>query len=69
MQKFQDLEEERLDFMKSSLWTFANVASTICVSDDAVSITANSHKSRLIQVSPVKRYDYHSRVARSRKIF
>ncbi|SLM35163.1 SH3 domain [Lasallia pustulata] len=28
--KFQDLEEERLDFMKSSLWTFANVASTSC---------------------------------------
>ncbi|KAL8689768.1 MAG: hypothetical protein Q9218_004635 [Villophora microphyllina] len=33
--KFQDLEEERLDFSKSSLWTFANVASTVCVSDDA----------------------------------
>ncbi|KHO01696.1 Fps/Fes/Fer/CIP4-like protein [Metarhizium album ARSEF 1941] len=33
--KFQDLEEERLDFTKSSLWTFANVASTVCVSDDA----------------------------------
>ncbi|KAI1923618.1 formin-binding protein [Ophidiomyces ophidiicola] len=33
--KFQDLEEERLDFTKSSLWTYANVASTACVSDDA----------------------------------
>jgi hypothetical protein len=33
--KFQDLEEERLDFTKSSLWAFANIASTICVSDDA----------------------------------
>ncbi|RPA83678.1 hypothetical protein BJ508DRAFT_207045 [Ascobolus immersus RN42] len=33
--KFQDLEEERIDFIKSSLWTFANVASTVCVSDDA----------------------------------
>ncbi|QLI66982.1 Septation protein imp2 [Metarhizium brunneum] len=33
--KFQDLEEERLDFSKSSLWTFANVSSTVCVSDDA----------------------------------
>lgn len=39
LKKFQDLEEERLDFMKSSLWTFANVASTVCVSDDAVSIS------------------------------
>jgi hypothetical protein len=36
LQKFQDLEEERIDFLKSSLWTFANVASTVCVSDDAV---------------------------------
>lgn len=35
--KFQDLEEERLDFTKSSLWTYANIASTVCVSDDAVS--------------------------------
>ncbi|KAI9815304.1 MAG: hypothetical protein M1827_002784 [Pycnora praestabilis] len=33
--KFQDLEEERLDFMKSTLWSFANIASTVCVSDDA----------------------------------
>ncbi|PWY92620.1 SH3 protein [Aspergillus heteromorphus CBS 117.55] len=33
--KFQDLEEERLDFTKSSLWTYANIASTVCVSDDA----------------------------------
>ncbi|PSK55990.1 Cell division control protein 15 [Elsinoe australis] len=33
--KFQDLEEERVDFMKSSLWNFANIASTVCVSDDA----------------------------------
>ncbi|KAK4190772.1 putative septation protein [Podospora australis] len=33
--KFQDLEEERLDFTKSSLWQFANIASTVCVSDDA----------------------------------
>lgn len=33
--KFQDLEEERIDYFKSSLWTFANVSSTVCVSDDA----------------------------------
>ena len=39
LQKFQDLEEERLDFTKNSLWTFANIASTVCVSDDAVSYT------------------------------
>ncbi|KAE8341057.1 hypothetical protein BDV24DRAFT_57512 [Aspergillus arachidicola] len=33
--KFQDLEEERLDFTKGSLWAYANIASTVCVSDDA----------------------------------
>ncbi|KAF2111621.1 hypothetical protein BDV96DRAFT_173597 [Lophiotrema nucula] len=33
--KFQDLEEERIDFTKNSLWAFANIASTVCVSDDA----------------------------------
>lgn len=33
--KFQDLEEERIDFVKSSCWTFANISSTVCVSDDA----------------------------------
>lgn len=32
--KFQDLEEERVDFLKSNLWTYANLASTVCVSDD-----------------------------------
>ncbi|KAF9529754.1 hypothetical protein CPB83DRAFT_811862 [Crepidotus variabilis] len=30
----QDLEEERLDFMKDVLWSYANAISTICVADD-----------------------------------
>lgn len=34
----QDLEEERLDFMKDILWAYANDISTICVADDQVSI-------------------------------
>ncbi len=32
----QDLEEERMDFMKDILWTYANDISTICVADDQV---------------------------------
>jgi len=32
--KFQDLEEERIDFLKTNLWTYANIMSTVCVSDD-----------------------------------
>lgn len=51
-QKFQDLEEERLDFTKSSLWTYANIASTVCVSDDAVSwitsLTSSNAHSQLV---------------------
>ena len=32
--KYQDLEEERIDFLKSNLWTLANIMSTVCVADD-----------------------------------
>lgn len=32
--KFQDLEEERVNFLKSNLWNFTNVISTVCVNDD-----------------------------------
>ncbi|KAF5375504.1 hypothetical protein D9615_009180 [Tricholomella constricta] len=30
----QDLEEDRLEFMKDNLWTYANEVSTMCVNDD-----------------------------------
>ncbi|KAF8911561.1 SH3 domain-containing protein [Gymnopilus junonius] len=30
----QDLEEERIDFMKDIIWAYANDVSTICVADD-----------------------------------
>jgi hypothetical protein len=33
----QDLEEERIDFMKDTIWALANAISTVCVSDDEVS--------------------------------
>lgn len=32
--RFQNLEEERIDFLKSNLWAYANVVSSVCVSDD-----------------------------------
>jgi len=32
----QDLEEERLEFMKDLMWAYANHISTICVADDSV---------------------------------
>ena len=33
----QDLEEERIEFMKDNMWAYANAVSTVCVSDDEVS--------------------------------
>jgi|SRR6266540_3931300 len=37
--EFQDLEEDRMDFMKEILWTYANAISTMCVADDLVKST------------------------------
>lgn len=33
----QDMEEERIEFMKDHMWGFANAISTVCVADDEVS--------------------------------
>ncbi|KAF8058691.1 SH3 domain-containing protein [Lyophyllum atratum] len=30
----QDMEEQRMDFMKDNMWAYANAVSTVCVSDD-----------------------------------
>ncbi|KZT22466.1 hypothetical protein NEOLEDRAFT_1119526 [Neolentinus lepideus HHB14362 ss-1] len=30
----QDMEEERMDFMKDNVWAYANAVSTVCVHDD-----------------------------------
>lgn len=32
----QDQEEERMEFMKDTMWAYANAVSTVCVSDDEV---------------------------------
>lgn len=67
--KFQDLEEERLDFTKSSLWTYANIASTVCVSDDAVCLLlllAVYYTD--IQHSLVRKFASHWRTVKWRRI-
>jgi hypothetical protein len=35
----QDLEEERMEFMKDNMWAYANSVSTVCVSDDEASLS------------------------------
>lgn len=70
-QKFQDLEEERLDFTKSSLWTYANIASTVCVSDDAVCTPPFCLRvvSRTnIQHSPARKFVYLLKIAKLKRI-
>ena len=37
----QDLEEERIEFMKDNVWAYANAVSTVCVSDDEVRASGN----------------------------
>lgn len=32
----QDEEEERIEFLKSNMWAYANEVSTVCVADDEV---------------------------------
>lgn len=32
----QDMEEQRMEFMKDNMWAYANAVSTVCVSDDEV---------------------------------
>ena len=68
-QKFQDLEEERIDFMKSSLWSFANISSTVCVSDDAVCLpTYRISKGHVLtKHSPAKRYACPSKIVMWRR--
>jgi prophage DNA circulation protein len=36
----QDLEEERLEFMKDNIWAYANAVSTVCVNEDEVRVVA-----------------------------
>jgi hypothetical protein len=35
----QDMEEERMEFVKDNMWAYANAVSTVCVNDDEVSIS------------------------------
>ena len=37
----QDLEEQRMEFMKDNMWAYANAVSTVCVSDDEVRLHLN----------------------------
>ena len=53
--------------MKSSLWTFANVASTVCVSDDAVSVYDTPIQGFTNLCSRARRYGFHLKDVRSKR--
>ena len=54
----QDLDEDRIDKLKSSMWQYVNVAATVCVSDDQVMLYFYCdfcNFKRLMVGSPVKK--------------
>lgn len=57
----QDLEEERMEFMKDNIWNYANMISTICVNDDEVRIRVNAvpPPNLPLSVSHVKKFALH----------
>ena len=46
----QDLEEERMDFMKDIIWIYVNLVSTICVHDDQVHPNLSSSNSTCVDL-------------------
>jgi hypothetical protein len=52
----QDMEENRLEFMKDILWAYANSVSTVCVADDEVSLLFQ-HCRPFSDLYPVMRED------------
>jgi len=67
----QDMEEERMDFMKDNLWNYANAVSTVCVADDAVRflILSIGHCSHHHWDSPAKRSEFLLSKWRLKKIW
>ena len=59
----QDMEDDRLEFMKDNMWGYANAVSTVCVADDEVGLTIfilNVVGMTSNLVSPAKRYELPS---------
>ena len=73
-QTCQDLEDERIEFMKDNMWTYANAVSTVCVSDDEVSVTTDVQMVRFTIAydgipSRAKRFELHLNSLNPRKIW
>lgn len=51
----QDQEEERMEFMKDTMWAYANAVSTVCVSDDE---SCEKMRLSLEQMEPEKDIEY-----------
>ncbi|ODV92127.1 hypothetical protein CANCADRAFT_30380 [Tortispora caseinolytica NRRL Y-17796] len=54
--KFQVMEEERLDFLKISLWNYSNICSTICVEDDQASENIRQQLEKCIVSEDIGRF-------------
>lgn len=47
-QHVQDLEEERMEFIKDNVWLYANSVSSVCVTDDEASRIARKPDSDIV---------------------
>ena len=54
----QDMEDDRMEFMKDNMWAYANAVSTVCVADDEVSQTDFYLRCGVVNkvISPARRY-------------
>ena len=62
----QDLEEDRMEFTKDVLWTYANEISTVCVADDEVCSPSRYPVSLLTASQVLRANTYLSRGIRNR---
>ncbi|EAU91195.2 SH3 domain-containing protein [Coprinopsis cinerea okayama7 len=51
----QDLEEQRIEFMKDNIWAYANAVSTVCVADDE---SCEKIRLSLEQMEPEREMEY-----------
>ncbi|KAJ3474002.1 hypothetical protein NLI96_g12703 [Meripilus lineatus] len=49
----QDLEEDRMEFMKDNMWAYANAVSTVCVQDDEVSLFTYHSNPTQLKIRPL----------------
>ncbi|KAF9971158.1 Proline-serine-threonine phosphatase-interacting protein 2 [Actinomortierella ambigua] len=56
---FQGLEEQRIDYLRTTLWNYANIISTACVADDEVFIETSGTGTEVPEIPAYVKYHQH----------